>query len=274
MRLSTRYLAVLAAMLLLASPPSRSQDPQQQSVDGPLPPAPPKALTNDAIVKMSHAGLGDDLILQTIDSQPGHYATDPDSLLALKSAGVSERVLTRMVRKAASPETAPKPIALPEVTEEGVYYKDKDGHWQPLSLERLRYQSGGWVKSTVTHGIVKQDRNGHVDGRTSKLALTSPLELLVYAPPGIVAEDYEVLHLRVNSSGREFREETGGVFHKSSGAQRDDVPYLATKIGPQSFRIVLTEEPRQGEFGVLPPGVIGQRSATGASRIYTFRMVE
>ena len=83
-----------------------------------------------------------------------------------------------------------------------------------------------------------------------------------------------MLQFRVNSKAREFREETGGVIHKSSGAQRDDVPFTATKIGPRSYRILLNEEPRSGEFGVLPPGVVGQRSATGASKIYTFRIIE
>ena len=267
--------ALLTAALLSLPLPTRSQEPQQSSVEGPLPPATPKALTNDSIVKMSRAGLGDDLILQTIEAQPGRYVTDTDSLLALKSAGVSERVIARMVRKATAPATPEtQTVSIPEVTEEGVYYKDKDGRWQPLAVERLRYQSGGWVKSTLTNGIIKQDQNGHIDGRSSKLTLTRPLELLIYGPAGTAPEEYEMLHFRVNSNSREFREETGGVFHKSSGGQRDDVPFTASKVGPQSYRIVINEDLRAGEFGVLPPGVIGQRSATGASRIYTFGLLE
>lgn len=271
----TRAVTALFAAALLTTPlPVHAQEPQS-SIEGPLAPAAPKPLTNDSIIKMSTAGLGDDLILQTIEAQPGRYTTDPDALLALKSAGVSERVITRMVRKAAAPAAAEnQAVSLPEVSEEGVYYKDKQGVWQPLSIERLQYQSGGWVKSTLTHDIIKQDRNGHIEGRTSKLVLTRPLELMVYMPAGVAPEEYEVLHFRVNSSSREFREETGGVFHRSSGGQRDDVPFTSTKTGPRSYRLVLNEDLRPGEFGVLPPGVVGQRSATGASWIYTFRVAE
>ena len=269
--------AVLASASLCVLPASTLAQEPKQTIEGPLTPVAPRPLTNDSIVKMSRAGLGDDLILQTIDAQPSRFTTDPDALLALKGDGVSERVIARMVRKAASPGAvaAPAPISLPEVNEEGVYFKDKDGHWQEMAVERLRYQSGGWLKSTATYGVIKQDQNGHVDGRSSKLALTRPLDILIYAPQGTAAEEYEIVRFRVNSNSREFREETGGVFHKSSGAQRDDVPFTASKIGPQSYRLVLgPEDLGPGEFGVLPPGVVGQRSATGASKIYTFRINE
>lgn len=277
-----RTAALLAATAALSAPhaarsagPAPPQEPNQ-SIAGPLAPVAPKALTNESIVKMSRAGLGDDLIVQTIDAQPSRFQTDADSVLALKSDGVSERVIGRMVRKAASPGAgaAPAPVSLPEVSEEGIYYKDRDGHWQPLPVERLRYQSGGWLKSTATNGIIKQDQNGHVDGQMSKLALTRPVEILICTPQGTAAEEYQVVRFRVNRNSREFREETGGVFHKSSGAQRDDVPFTATKVATQSYHFTLDQDLGPGEFGVVPPGVIGQRSATGASKIFTFRILE
>ncbi len=70
-----------------------------EAVNGPLPDAAPKILTNDSIMKMVKGGLGDDLIVQTINAQPGHYTTDADALVALKEAGVSDRVITGMVNK-------------------------------------------------------------------------------------------------------------------------------------------------------------------------------
>ena len=59
----------------------------------------PKAMDNDSIIKMVKAGLGDDLIVQTINAQPGKYTTDADALVALKEAGVSDRVISSMVNK-------------------------------------------------------------------------------------------------------------------------------------------------------------------------------
>ena len=51
-------------------------------------------MNNESVLKMVKAGLGDDLVIQTINTQPGQYVTDADSLVALKTAGVSERVIT------------------------------------------------------------------------------------------------------------------------------------------------------------------------------------
>ncbi|MGD0892359.1 MAG: hypothetical protein ABR923_12570 [Terracidiphilus sp.] len=76
-----------------------------------------QALNNDAIIKLVKAGLSDDLILSTIGAQPGTYDTSTDGLIALKSAGVSDRVVAAVVAKAAAALTpVPKPIPQPEIT--------------------------------------------------------------------------------------------------------------------------------------------------------------
>jgi hypothetical protein len=132
------------------------------------------------------------LIVQTIGTQPGEYALDADSLVALKQAGVSERVITAMVNKGRIKITGtPGPIVLSDVNEIGVYYKDRSGKWEPIDPEIVHIKSGGFLKSTVTHGIVKEDRNGHVNGRESKLLLPRPIEFLVYTPDGVDIAEYD-----------------------------------------------------------------------------------
>src|ERR1039457_941248 len=66
-------------------------------------------LTNDAILKMAKAGLGEEILLSTVKAQPGSYTTAPDDLIALKGAGVSEKVIAAMMEKAASGGGAPMP---------------------------------------------------------------------------------------------------------------------------------------------------------------------
>lgn len=235
-----------------------------------------KLMDNDAVIRMSRAGISDDLILETMDGQRGNYATDADAIVALKQAGVSERVISRMVGKSTSPEitTEGRPISLAEVDEIGVYYKDRQGKWQPLQQERLRFQSGGFLKSTISQGIIKQDNNGHIESRESHLVLTKPVEILVYMPEGITPEEYELVRLRQNSKSREFRESTGGVFHSSTGAQRDEISLEPRKTGLRTFQFTLGNETKIGEFGVLPPGVAGMRNAASTSKIYTFAISE
>src|ERR1035437_3964139 len=67
-----------------------------------------QARNKDAIIKLVKAGLSDDLIVTTINAQPGNYDTSTDGLIALKTGGASDKVVSAIVLKAAS---APLPVA-------------------------------------------------------------------------------------------------------------------------------------------------------------------
>jgi len=53
-----------------------------------------EVLTNEAIVKMVKSGLGEELVVSMVQSQPGKYSIEPDDLLKLKREGVLETVLS------------------------------------------------------------------------------------------------------------------------------------------------------------------------------------
>ncbi|HLM99861.1 MAG TPA: hypothetical protein VK335_11290 [Bryobacteraceae bacterium] len=56
-------------------------------------------LTNDTIVKLVKAGISDDTIVGMVYQQVGKYALSADDVAALKTAGVSERIIAAMVVK-------------------------------------------------------------------------------------------------------------------------------------------------------------------------------
>src|ERR1700744_370375 len=56
-----------------------------------------QSLNNASVTKMVNAGLSDDVVIATINSSPGQYTTSPDALIALKQAGVSDKVIAAMV---------------------------------------------------------------------------------------------------------------------------------------------------------------------------------
>jgi len=72
-----------------------------------------QSLTNDSIIKLVKAGLSEDLIISTINAQPGAYDTSPDGLIALKAAGVSDKVVSAVVAKAPAPDVQPAKPAAP-----------------------------------------------------------------------------------------------------------------------------------------------------------------
>jgi len=266
-----------ALVLSLSSPAAVAQPPHTteapQAVDGPLTSSNVPAMNNESVLKMVKAGLGDDLVIQTINTQPGQYVTDADSLVALKTAGVSERVITAMINKSRRQLTnvPEKPVELSDVNEIGVYYKDRAGKWIAIEPEIVHIKSGGWLKSTATHGIIREDRNGHLNGRESKLALQCPIDVLIYVPEGVSASEYDFLRFRINSDNREFRVLTGGVFHSTGGADRDEVKFNPVKTAPHTYQFTVNKDVGGGEYGILPPGT---GNVTNGGKIYTFAIVE
>ena len=271
MRFALALYVALGLTLISATSSLCAQAPTLS--DGPLaaPAAQPKAMTNDSVVRMVKAGLSDELIAQTISTQPGAYTTDAESLVALKQAGVSDRVITAMVNKSRIRLTGADPVVLSDVNEIGVYYKDRNGKWQPIEPEIVHIKSGGFIKSTITNGIIKQDRNGHVNGRESKLLLPRPIEFLVYTPDGVDISEYDLLRFRLNSNSREFRVLTGGVIHSSGGADRDEVKFTPVKTAPHTYQFTLGPETPGAEYGILPPGT---GNVTNGGKIYTFAISE
>ena len=251
---------------ILEGPQTPGTAPSQSSAESAL-------MTNDTVLRMHRAGLADDLILQTIAAQPGRYNTSPDTLIDLKQAGISDSILSAMTGKARKQITnvSTDPIVLAPVNEIGVYYKDAHGHWEPMESEVVHTKSSGWLKNTLSDGIIKTDMNGTVSGRESKLLLPRPIEFLIYTPEGVDAHEYGLLRFRLTSKDREFRTLTGGIFHSTGGAQHDEVAFTPHKIAPRTYTFTLGQDTPGAEYGILPPGT---GNITNGGKIYTFAISE
>lgn len=245
-------------------------------------------LTNDDIIRMTRAGLSLQIISQAVQLQPGHYATKADDLIALKQAGVDDRVISLLMAHGtglgnraigATPAGVIRPLDVAPlsagVDEIGVYYQDKAGEWVELKTERVTIKSGGFIKSTITDGIVKQDRNGTVQGEHSSLVLEPNTQLLIYAPEGTSADEYEFVQFREHGDRREFRIYTGGVFHGGGGSDRDHIEFKARKVATRMYAFRVPADIVVGEYGILPPGsAAGSPSLNGNGKMFTFRVAE
>ena len=235
-----------------------------------------QAMNNDAVIKLVKAGLSEDLIISTINSQPGTYDTTTDGLIALKKAGVSDKVVGAIVTKGFA--AAPAPVATsgrPQgIDEIGVYLKDKNGAWVAMLPEIVNFKTGGFLKTLATDGIVKGDVNGRIVGVKAKQSATLPASFAVYLPEGVEISEYQLLRLRPNSDSREFRSVTGGVAHTSGGATRDAVEFQAEKLAPRVYQITIQTSLGKGEYGLLPPGAVGSSNLGSNGKIYTVSITE
>ena len=81
-----------------------------------------RSLTNDDIVKMHDADLGETSIIAAIRGSIPQFDTSPDALIALKERGISDAVITALLESTKSPDLTPK--AEEKAT--------KKGQWRPV----------------------------------------------------------------------------------------------------------------------------------------------
>jgi hypothetical protein len=270
----------------------------------------PKRMTVQDVIKLSKAGLSDDLIIEQIKTRNQHFDLSTDQLIQLKTAKVSERVIQVMINPAYKPpppapaankiaSSQPVPVASktpasqpssqttspsptpaveskadatnPMPNQLGVYARIK-GSWTQLMPEEVSWKSGGMAKSIASGGIVKGDVNGYLDGACSNYRVPTPLELLIVVPEGFDIADYQLLKLREHEDFRDFRTVSGGVFHSSGGAMRDVIPFDSVKVAPRTFRVIMSTA--LGEYGVLPPAAFTAMNGASSGKIYAFQLVE
>ena len=81
----------------------------------------------------------------------------------------------------------------------------------------------------------------------------------------------DLIHAGRRAVHREFRVLTGGVFHSSGGADRDEVKFTPVKTAPHTYQFTVNKDTGGGEYGILPPGT---GNVTNGGKIYTFAIVE
>jgi hypothetical protein len=178
----------LGATSLIAQAPRRVAPaaPPKPASAAPSPtPAPPSlatnAITNQDILRMVQAGLGESVVLATIRTAPAtRFDLSPDGLIALKKGGVSDAIVAVMIDPKAVPVPStpavapalftPAPVdtrarvdsatASPEIPRDPGIYLDKgrDGTHDLTALEPTVFsqgKTGGMFTSALTYGVKK-----------------------------------------------------------------------------------------------------------------------
>lgn len=281
----SRSLCIGVAIFALLAVYAQGQTHSKSAV-APEKTAAASGLAIDDVIKMSKAGLGDAIIVQQIRKNGQAFDLTPDQLIQLKTAAVSDRVITAMMdpSKPDAPVltvpaggTSTQAAIDPSLPSEIGVYAKKQGKWTEVLPEVVNWKTGGVFKSIASAGIVKGDVNGHLEGPNSRNSFTTPIEFLIVAPEGTAITEYQLLRLRPsqNLDSREFRTVTGGVMHVSSGATRDLVPFEGKKISPRVYSMVFPSNLGAGEYGFLPPGAFGASNGAGSTgKLFSFRVIE
>ena len=281
---STFLMAALAPAIAQTQTTSPEAASQTQATPPAAAPVPAKGLTVDNVIKLSQAGLSNNVIIGKIKKNGQAFDLSPDELLQLKTAKVNDRVIEVMMDPSkADAALTPAPAAAtsaavdPSIpTEVGVYSrKQGDKTWNEVPPEVVNWKTGGVMKSIATYGVVKGDVNGHIQGKTSQTIASTTTEFLIVASEGVALTEYQLLHLHQHGDNREFRTVTGGVFHASGGATRDLLKFDGKKTSPRHYLVMLPAEVQKGEYAFMPPGAVASTNAAGSTgKVYSFRIIE
>ncbi len=166
-------------------------------------PAVAPGLTNEDVMKMVQAGLGEAVVMATVrTAKSTAFDLSPDALIALKKGGVSDAIVAVMidpkaVSSVSGPPSAPvislpgagpaadsraridSPTASPEIPREPGIYWDKgiDGGHNLVALEPTVFsqgKSGGFFTSAMTYGIKKINWKAVARGSAAGLHISSP----------------------------------------------------------------------------------------------------
>ena len=231
-----------------------------------------EVLTNESITKLVKAGLGEDMITSMVKTQSTKFSMGPDDVIALKNAGVSEKVIGAMIEKGAGsrPAAGAEPVltldGVPLPDELGVYYL-RDTKFHPVTPEILNLRTARGAQMAV--GVFANAKlKGWVAKQHSTNILRPETEFVVKLPEGTDPAEYVCLTFEVKGDRREV-ELARGRINISTGTQRSAVHFKSERLAKQIYRLKFGVF-KPGDYGLLPPGATISANASSAGKIYSF----
>lgn len=230
-----------------------------------------ETLNNEGIIKLVKAGMSEELIVNVIRQQPGIYVLGATELVALKEAGVSEKLIAAMLDKGKTPVAATPAVEGTKksstIPGPGLFYK-KGAEYFELIQEEVEWKTSGAMRNIASAGIVKKDLNGTITGASSRNFLQNPMEIVIAPPSGLTINSYVLLPMKASKTDRAFNV---GPVNKKSGLAKGAIAFGVEKVGDGQFRIVLPTPLGPGEYGIL--AVSPSDAASSAGKMYTFRIL-
>lgn len=263
------------------------------------------ALTNDAIIKMVKAGLGEDVIISMVHTQPANYTLTPEELIALKSAGVPDRIVAAMVTKYSATGVSTmfggKPTGATPTAgtvsagdandpmashDSGIYLyaKNRNGEYTLTILEQAAYQgarTGSVVGSAFTYGLKKIKMKAVIPGPHAGTVLPNPEPVFYFyfedKAAGLGAgvfgagkvsnpNQFALLKLEVTKSSRETIIGEFGTLGSSSGTnQKSMVSFRSERLKPGLYKVVPNGPMKPGEYCFLASSPLFGAFGAGAS---------
>jgi len=225
-------------------------------------PAAEPALTVEEIVKLTHSGFTEEIIVTKIKKNAKAFDLNGDELLDLKRAGVSEEVIKYMLDPSL-PYTPPLPPAVGTIAPTKPHETTKkyplDAHANGIPAEAGLYffpiKNGAPARvelkfllgtETPKSLLKKKKVAGYLIGQHAKAQLTnSSPTFYVRLPEGKEIEELVLVNFSDKNDRRELELGSGGP---AQGLNSEDIrPRDSLEVGPRLFKIN-TQQLEPGEY--------------------------
>ena len=257
-------------------------------------------LDNNAVLELTHIGLGDPAIVAKIHASAPHFDISTGTLVAMRRAGVSSAVLGAMIdaQSAASiTEVRPDSPDPRGPHPAGVYVL---ANWlaqpkmlaiRPTTTTRttsgsiLGYAFSGGLASVSYRAILPSAHAGIVAGSTRPVfyfftgAATASQNLISNWGAAPVSSDVALVRLDVTKNGREVRIGSFNIHGANTGVRaKDSIPFSAAEVAPGVEALRPDVDLPPGEYGFIQTaGGVGLGAAqvsTSSARLFDFAVAD
>jgi len=251
-----------------------------------------ETLTNQQVIQLSRAGLGDDVIIAKIRASEAGFQLTADDLIELKKSGVTSQVISAMLattptKPGYSPSSSPDPF-IPHAS--GLYLM------RPDRMERLdptatnQAKTGGHIGHALTFGISTLSIKAAIPGETGRVRIEPGIPVFYFffdeasaIPAGssiwasgtntIVTSpsQFTLAHLMRKQGRREAQvgsENVGGI--KAGVMDHDRVEFAYELVRPGVYRVTPKNALDPGEYGFLFALAGNGTEGALSARIYDF----
>jgi hypothetical protein len=243
-----------------------------------------ETLTNDSVLALLGAGLGDEVVIAKIAASTSSYDLTTDKVIALKQRGVSGPVLAAMISASAKATAAVSSVDSPDPKvphPSGIYL------WSPTKMTRIestttrQARTSGMLGSMLTGGLTGMRVKAAVNGPTARIATSAATPTFYFyfdqAAQGLGAaggsvtspNEFSLITFEKKSDKREAVVGSVGFGGAKSGLRdKDQREFTSEQVSPGVYKVSVTTSLTPGEYAFIS-GAVGQ-GANATFRVFDF----
>ncbi len=251
-------------------------------------PAAAETLSNETVLTLLQAELGDDVVIAKIKSSPSSFDLSTDTIIKLKQLGVSGPVLAAMITASAAPEQIETSLDSPDPTiphPSGIYLGGSEKMTRIDATTTRQARTSGMLGAALTGGLTGMRIKAAINGSTASVRTIEARPTFYFyfdqATQGLSAtggsvtspQEFSLIRFESKKDKREAVVGSVGIGGSKSGLRdKDQRDFEATQIKPGVYKVVPILALDVGEYGFISGGVGAGANAT--FRVFDFTVTK